>query len=185
MCGIRSIANNNIFWNSGNGKVSFWHDNWCEFVPLSLFQPSKSKYKIEFFWTNGQWDRNKLISKLPVGICDHICSYPCGPSSNMPLWTLTSNGIFPTKAFGSWLGRKNPQIRFLPFVGIPLSPRPSPFLWLGCFLNGSQLRMAFFVGVSLLIICVIVVIVSKICPTCLFTALWLKLCGIIFKTLRE
>ncbi|KAL6543520.1 hypothetical protein OROHE_010142 [Orobanche hederae] len=115
MCGIRSIANYNIFWNSGNGKVSFWHDNWCEFGPLSLFQPSKSKDKIEFFWTNGQWDRNKLISKLPVGICDHICSYPCGPSSNMPVWTLTSNGDFSYKSTWELVRQKKPTNKILTF----------------------------------------------------------------------
>ncbi|KAL6580845.1 hypothetical protein OROMI_006768 [Orobanche minor] len=98
MCDIRHIANKNIFWSSSNGKGSFWHDIWCEFGPLADYYPNNSKDRIDFYWNNGSWDREKIIRKLPSGVCDHICSYPCGPLFNSPLWTRSSNGEFSFKS---------------------------------------------------------------------------------------
>ncbi|KAL6582739.1 hypothetical protein OROMI_004817 [Orobanche minor] len=98
MCDIRHIANKNIFWSSSNGKGSFWHDIWCEFGPLADYYPNNSKDRIDVYWNNGSWDRGKIIRKLPSGVCDHICSYPCGPLSNSPLWTRSSNGEFSFKS---------------------------------------------------------------------------------------
>ncbi|KAL6570156.1 hypothetical protein OROMI_014670 [Orobanche minor] len=53
LCDIRSIANPEIFWHSGNGNVSFWHDSWCDMSPLNNFLNNKSKDTTQTFWTNG------------------------------------------------------------------------------------------------------------------------------------
>ncbi|KAL6565547.1 hypothetical protein OROHE_004602 [Orobanche hederae] len=129
MCGIRSIANKNIFWNCGNGKVSFWHDVWCEFGPLSNYYPSNSKEKIEFYWTNGEWDRRKIIRKLSSGICDHICSYPCEPLSTKPLWALSSNGEFSFKSAWEMVRKKRPSNKILSLCWNPfITPTISLFM---------------------------------------------------------
>ncbi|KAL6565083.1 hypothetical protein OROMI_016533 [Orobanche minor] len=129
MCDIRHIANKNIFWSSSNGKGSFWHDIWCEFGPLTDYYPNKSKDKIEFYWKNGSWDRGKIIRKLPSGVCDHICSYPCGLRSNSPLWTQSSNGDFSFKSAWEIVRKRKTTNKILASCWNPLiTPTISFFL---------------------------------------------------------
>ncbi|KAL6588234.1 hypothetical protein OROMI_001212 [Orobanche minor] len=92
-----------------NGKASFWHDKWCDLGPLSNFKQTKSKDTINYVWTNGDWDRRKINRILPIGLSEHICSYPTTPLVNKPSWTLSANGNFSFKT--SWeLLRKNKHL---------------------------------------------------------------------------
>src|SRR5262245_257850 len=47
------------------------------------------------FWTNGDWDHEKLISFLDDGIVDQICALHTGlPASPSPIWMPSADGFF-------------------------------------------------------------------------------------------
>ncbi|KAL6580790.1 hypothetical protein OROMI_006713 [Orobanche minor] len=128
LCGIRAVANDKIFWHSGNGMVSFWHDRWCEFS-LTNYHANNSKDTISCFWKNGKWDRRKISDKLPSGLCDHICSFPTSPNGVQPLWTLSANGIFNFKTSWEFSRKKKPPDNILRFCWNPLiTPTISVFM---------------------------------------------------------
>ncbi|KAL6565041.1 hypothetical protein OROMI_016491 [Orobanche minor] len=128
LCGIRAMANDKIFWHSGNGMVSVWHDRWFEF-PLTKYHTNNSKDTISCFWKNGKWDRRKISDKLPSGLCAHICSFPTSPNGIQPVWTLSANGIFNFKTSWEFSRKKKPPDNILRFCWNPLiTPTISVFM---------------------------------------------------------
>ncbi|KAL6550650.1 hypothetical protein OROMI_021138 [Orobanche minor] len=106
--------------SSGEGKVSFWHDTWCDFSPLSSICTSKSKACLSSFREDASWDRNKLLAALPPNYCDYISAFPTHSSFDKPSWKLSSNGTFSFKsAWESTRQRKN-EHTFLKFCWNPL-----------------------------------------------------------------
>ncbi|KAL6565084.1 hypothetical protein OROMI_016534 [Orobanche minor] len=129
LCDVRYIANTKIFWHSGNGNVSFWHDSWCDMSPLNEFSNNKSKDTIQNFWINGKWDRRKISGKLSNGLCDHICSFPTSPSGILPSWTLSLDGDFDFKSTWHFVRKKKPLNNILRFCWNPIiTPTISVFM---------------------------------------------------------
>ncbi|KAL6570158.1 hypothetical protein OROMI_014672 [Orobanche minor] len=129
LCDVRSIANTKIFWHSGNGNVSFWHDSWCDMSPLNDFSNNKSKDTIQNYWINGKWDRRKISGKLSIGLCDHICSFPTSPSGILPSWTLSPAGDFDFKSTWHFVRKKKPLNNILRFRWNPIiTPTISVFM---------------------------------------------------------
>ncbi|KAL6550381.1 hypothetical protein OROMI_020869 [Orobanche minor] len=129
LCDVRTFANTKIFWHSGNGNVSFWHDSWCDMSPLNDFSNNKSKYTIQNYWINGKWDRRKISCKLISGLCDHICSFPTSPSGILPSWTLSPDGDFDFKSTWHFVRKKKPLDNILRFCWNPIiTPTISVFM---------------------------------------------------------
>ncbi|KAL6576888.1 hypothetical protein OROMI_011164 [Orobanche minor] len=129
LCDVRSFANTKIFWHSGNGNVSFWHDSWCDMSPLNGFFNNKSRDTIQNFWIYGKWDRRKISGKLSSGICDHICSFPTSPKGILPSWTLSPNGAFDFKSTWHFVRKKKPLNNILRFCWNPIiTPTISVFM---------------------------------------------------------
>ncbi|KAL6582730.1 hypothetical protein OROMI_004808 [Orobanche minor] len=173
LCDVRSFANTKIFWHSGNGNVSFWHDSCCDMSPLNDFSNNKSKDTIQNYWINGKWDRMIISCKLISGLCDHICSFPTSPSGILPSWTLSPDGDFDFKSTWHFIRKKKPLDNILRFCWNPIiTPTISVFM-VRLVNKWIPRRMVFFVGVFIRPISAIVVMMMKIFLTFLFMARWL------------
>ncbi|KAL6551326.1 hypothetical protein OROMI_021814 [Orobanche minor] len=129
LCDVRSFANTKIFWHSGNGNVSFWHDSWCDMSPLNDFFNNKSRDTIQNYWIYGKWDRRKISGKLSSGLCDHICSFPTSPKGILPSWTLSPNWAFDFKSTWQVVRKKKPLNNILRFCWNPIiTPTISVFM---------------------------------------------------------
>ncbi|KAL6565077.1 hypothetical protein OROMI_016527 [Orobanche minor] len=129
LCDVRSFANTKIFWHSGNGNVSFWHDSWCDMSPLNDFFNNKSRDTIQNYWIYGKWDRRKIRGKLSSGLCDHICSFPTSTKGILPSWTLSPNGAFDFKSTWQFVRKKKPLNNILRFCWNPIiTPTISVFM---------------------------------------------------------
>ncbi|XP_020576750.1 uncharacterized protein LOC110022248 [Phalaenopsis equestris] len=99
----QSIASRFIFWDIGEGKISFWHDQWGLGDHNTFAEtPENNKLLISDVWIDENWDISKLFS-LAGDKTAHVTKIPIKKTTiGTPLWK-TSSTISPSKMLYSHL----------------------------------------------------------------------------------
>lgn len=96
-----------ILWKVGKGNLSFWWDNWSNKGALAniLHQRNKSKkVRVFEFFSNSQWNLDKLHANLPANLIPHILSIKLSTDKkDQPVWTPDHTRVFSSKPAWSTL----------------------------------------------------------------------------------
>ncbi|KAL0449157.1 UNVERIFIED_CONTAM: hypothetical protein Slati_1472100 [Sesamum latifolium] len=90
-----------IRWSLGTGEICFQHDIWMGEISLyELVNPSFSHHeRVNYYWTNGEWDVGKLRLVLPPNIVSQITRIPFDEHvCDRAWWKLDTKGAFSIKS---------------------------------------------------------------------------------------
>ncbi|GER51122.1 RNA-directed DNA polymerase (reversetranscriptase)-related family protein [Striga asiatica] len=108
LCSIRTTVDPWIHWLTGDGNISFWHDRWCQYSPLSsLATHTRSNLLVREVWNGTGWNIPLLQTLLPSHVIDSITVFPTHLPSSPPIWKLSSNGSFSFKS--AWQAIRTPR----------------------------------------------------------------------------
>ncbi|KAL0328997.1 UNVERIFIED_CONTAM: hypothetical protein Sradi_4886400 [Sesamum radiatum] len=130
---LRKEADRHCFWSLGEGKISFWFDNWVGEKPLGeqVSEHPWSFASVSFFWTDNKWDYLKLSQALPLNLVQQISNIPFDPTcADSIYWKLSTNGTFSTKSIWGQIRQTKSSQHLLREIWCPyIPPTMSVFLW--------------------------------------------------------
>lgn len=96
---LKEIAQSNIFWKLGEGKVSFWFHDWSPLGPLHHFalNPEACQGLVNDYITPQGWNWDKMYENLPDLVVTKLRATHFTDIS-IRIWKLTPNGEFTTKS---------------------------------------------------------------------------------------
>ncbi|XP_074559236.1 uncharacterized protein LOC141815220 [Curcuma longa] len=133
MMRIRDLAENQIGWTIGKGRIRFWHDGWLDRGPLfrSCEVVGNPEALVSDFWGTDGWNTEKLRAVLPTAVAAEVeeCDIQDEDDSKM-IWKPSPQGFFTLKS--AWncirVGRQFLDIRDAIWSKI-LIPKISIFSW--------------------------------------------------------
>ncbi|OIT28729.1 putative ribonuclease h protein [Nicotiana attenuata] len=87
-------------WRLHSGNTSFWWDNWLGVGPLANFKQNggrPGKVTVSNFWSEGQWDIQKLNPVAPIHMIPLILQIQIHNNHHIQdkaIWNPTSSGAF-------------------------------------------------------------------------------------------
>ncbi|KAL0289361.1 UNVERIFIED_CONTAM: hypothetical protein Sangu_2617500 [Sesamum angustifolium] len=130
---IRDVVEPFIFWTSGEGFVSFWHDNWFGQKPLAqlLHRDTYTMDSVRYYWHEGDWNVPRILRIIPMPFAQTICQIPIAAGQGDKIvWTGYSTGDFSMKSAWEAIRQVSPRWRLLYDVWhCSLRPTISIFLW--------------------------------------------------------
>lgn len=133
MCSVRLEVQSQLFWRLGVGDVSFWYDHWIGDGPLadSVSVRRLASALVQWFWSDGIWDRAKLLRVVSPEVVDRICLVPIRVASlDLIRWKSSSDGKFSFASVWASIRLQHPPCPILSLFWTPcLTPTTSIFLW--------------------------------------------------------
>ncbi|KAL0913034.1 hypothetical protein M5K25_016464 [Dendrobium thyrsiflorum] len=133
LCDVKWKMEPHINWKLGRGNVSFWHDNWFNngSIDQTLNTMSISNIKVNYFYSNYNWDESKLREYIPAGTVHDIMKVPFNLHKDDTLvCDLAYNDKFSVmKAWHSFRNRTTIHKCFTLFRHKNIPPTVSIFLW--------------------------------------------------------
>ncbi|KAL0324926.1 UNVERIFIED_CONTAM: hypothetical protein Sradi_5061900, partial [Sesamum radiatum] len=110
LCRIRDVAEPFIFWTSGDGLVSFWHDDWLGEKPLAqlLHGDAYTMEPVSYYWHEGDWNVPRILQTVPIHCAETICQIPIAGQGDKIVWTGSSEGAFSTKSVWEAIRQASP-----------------------------------------------------------------------------
>lgn len=86
---IRDEIQIHIFWKLGDGNISFWHDSWTHYGPLShlALDPNQCHGMVQDFRQNNLWNIAMLRENLPLHVVANIIQIPYGITA-ISIWKI-------------------------------------------------------------------------------------------------
>ncbi|XP_060183463.1 uncharacterized protein LOC132613456 [Lycium barbarum] len=115
MLEARDQVDHQIWWEPKNGLCDVWEDNWTKLGPLKQvippdFQIDTSIEEVSHFMNANGWDAQKLHTKLPSNVSDHILQQLSivehSEEKDKSWWMASTTGDFTVGSAWNMLRRK-------------------------------------------------------------------------------